>query len=120
MKRKNRVYIAGPITDGGKHGHSIEGVQQALEVADELLEAGYQPFVPHLTVFWHYYKPHEYATWVGYSAEWLIACDCVLRIEGESKGADEEVELANEFNIPVWYSVEQVKLNEASVIDEEC
>ncbi|MGO4451630.1 DUF4406 domain-containing protein [Phyllobacterium sp. TAF24] len=39
----------------------------------------------------------------------LIAlCDAILRLPGESKGADNDVRLANERGIPVYYRLEDV------------
>lgn len=38
----------------------------------------------------------------------LQLCDGVLRLEGESKGADNDVRIARERGIPVWYRVEDV------------
>jgi len=39
----------------------------------------------------------------------LIArCDAILRLKGESKGADNDVRLANELGIPVYYDVNEI------------
>lgn len=39
----------------------------------------------------------------------LIArCDAVLRLPGQSKGADEDVRLANELGLPVYHHLEEV------------
>lgn len=35
-------------------------------------------------------------------------CDAILRLEGESKGADNDVRLANERGIPVYYDIKDV------------
>jgi hypothetical protein len=40
--------------------------------------------------------------------EWVLRCDCLLRLPGESPGADEEVELAVKNNIPVFYSIDEL------------
>jgi hypothetical protein len=39
----------------------------------------------------------------------LMKCDAVLRIPGESKGADQDVKIATQRGIPVYYRVEDVK-----------
>jgi len=41
--------------------------------------------------------------------EWITVCDCVLRLEGESPGADAEVVLAKKKGIPVFYSIDELK-----------
>lgn len=38
----------------------------------------------------------------------LEKCDAVLRIEGESKGADNEVKMAKERGLKVYYSLEEI------------
>lgn len=38
----------------------------------------------------------------------LEKCDAVLRIKGASKGADEDVRIAKEKGLPVYYSIEEV------------
>lgn len=38
----------------------------------------------------------------------LMKCDAVLRLEGASKGADEDVRIAKERGLPVYYQLEEV------------
>ena len=38
----------------------------------------------------------------------LYKCDAVLRIEGISKGADEDVRIAKEHGLPVYYNIDEV------------
>ena len=99
-----KVYVAGPYT----HGDTVNNIQAALTTAEHLAFMGFTPFVPHLTGFWHFLYPHEYEFWMKYDAEWLLACDAVLRIPGDSAGADREVEMAKSANIPVYYTVEEL------------
>jgi hypothetical protein len=40
----------------------------------------------------------------------LQRCDAVLRIEGESKGADEDVRLASERGLPVYFRLEDIPI----------
>ncbi|GEN79918.1 hypothetical protein [Actinotalea fermentans] len=43
------------------------------------------------------------------TAERLLAhCDAVLRLPGDSRGADQDVALARERGLPVWTSVEEI------------
>jgi hypothetical protein len=42
------------------------------------------------------------------AARLLTRCDAVLRIPGESKGADQDVRIARERGIPVFHSVEEI------------
>jgi hypothetical protein len=42
------------------------------------------------------------------AARLLALCDGVLRLPGESKGADNDVRLAKQRGIPVWYNLTEV------------
>jgi len=100
-----KVYVAGPYSVGDQ----AVNVKTAISVAEELLNLGHTPFVPHLTHFWHMIYPHAYTTWIEYDLEWLEKCDALLRLEGESYGADKEVRFANAYNIPVYYSIQELQ-----------
>lgn len=43
----------------------------------------------------------------------LFKCDAVLRLEGASKGADEDVRIAKERGLKVYYSIAEVPAAEA-------
>jgi nucleoside 2-deoxyribosyltransferase len=98
------VYIAGPYTNGD----TVINVRRAIEAAENLWDAGFTPYIPHLTMFWHFMNPHTYEFWLEYDLEWLSKCDILLRLSGESLGADKEVKFAQEKGIPVCYSVREV------------
>ncbi len=38
----------------------------------------------------------------------LEKCDAVLRIEGDSKGADGDVKLAKERGLPIYFSIDEI------------
>ena len=99
MERPARIYIAGPISNGGTLPHEAQRlhVEEACRVAGELLRRGYVPFVPHLTWYWAQLigadGPADWSLWVErYDPEWLRHCDALLRLPGESKGAELECE----------------------------
>jgi hypothetical protein len=96
-----KVYIAGPYTKGDV----AKNVRTAIDAANTLLEFGFTPFVPHLTHFWHMLCPHEYQVWLDYDYEWLKSCDVLIRLRGESPGADIEVKQARLRGMPVFNSV---------------
>lgn len=99
MINKQKVYVAGPYTNGD----IIVNIRGAIEEGNILLEYGFIPFIPHLTGFWHMIFPNTYDTWMQYDSEWLKTCDALLRIDGTSPGADLEVKIATELGIPVFY-----------------
>jgi hypothetical protein len=97
-----KVYIAGPYTKGDVAGN----VRNAIHAADMVLTMGYLPFVPHLSHFWHLVSPKDYEEWLALDMEWLEVCDYFVRLEGDSRGADREEELAHRLNIPVFAGVD--------------
>jgi hypothetical protein len=99
---RKKVYIAGPYTKGDV----ALNVRVAIEAADRVLKAGFIPFLPHVTHFWHLVCPGPYEQWIDYDLEWLPACDALIRLPGESKGADGEVKRAIELGIDVFFGVD--------------
>jgi len=100
-----RVYVAGPYTKGDV----AQNVRNAIDAGDELFSRGHTPYIPHLTHFWHMIHPRPWEDWLKIDTEWIPLCDAVLRLEGESAGADMEVKLALTLGIPVYYSIEGLK-----------
>lgn len=96
-----KVYIASPYTVGDV----AVNVRRQIETADKLMNMGHTPFVPLLSHFQHLLFPRPYEDWVNNDLEWIPCCDCVLRLRGESKGADNEVKLAQKLGKPIYYSI---------------
>ena len=99
------VYVSGPI--GGLDAGRPKRIAHAVEVGYELIAAGLCPIVPHL---WAASATDadgrvDRATWMAVDLECVRRADVVLRLPGESAGADEEVALAHSLRIPVCYSV---------------
>lgn len=91
------VYVAGPYSqpDPAANTHRI------VKVADALLDAGFVPIVPHLSLAWQLVSPKPYETWLAYDRHLLARCDAVLRIPGYSIGATDETRHAETLGIPV-------------------
>lgn len=106
MNTKNgvRVYIACPYTKGDV----AVNVKRSMDAFDALLELGYTPFNPLFTHFQHMAHPRPYNQWLELDMDWLYACDCILRLDGESHGADEEEKQAKEWNMKVFYSMDEL------------
>jgi len=102
-----RVYIAGPITVGDTSEH----MHEAIELAEELVTAGYVPFVPHLSIVWGMVHPHDHAYWLRYDLVWLALCDVLFRMPGMSRGATREEQYAREHNIPIAWSMQQLRVS---------
>lgn len=96
------VYLAGPYT---RPDPSIN-VNRTIEVAEQLQDLGtITCFIPHLTHLWHVVHPHEDINhWYEYDLAMLARCDALLRLDGDSSGADAEMKFAEERGIPVFTS----------------
>jgi hypothetical protein len=123
---KPRVYIAGPISKGDL----VHNVKQSDDAFAKLVRAGFAPFNPMWSVFAgsvyrdvlepDYGKTvrgiattisgldltHE--QWYGADLPWVEVAHAVLRLPGESRGADAEVQHAIENFILVFYDVDEL------------
>ena len=96
-----KIYIASPYTKGDV----AVNVKAQIDCADKLMDLGFAPFVPLYSHFQHMAHPRLYTDWVEIDKEWVLVCDCLLRLPGESRGADDEVDLARKNGIPVYYDI---------------
>jgi hypothetical protein len=121
------VYVAGPISKGD----ILHNVTQAHEAGIALLKAGVPCIVPHGSCFWGNTIVWErFSTnpahkrvalmaealptgttpkdWYGMDRVIVSRCDAVLRLPGESTGADLEVAQARSEGKPVFHTVDEV------------
>lgn len=103
------IYIAGPITLGDPH----HNVNQAKQAALEIIRAGHAPIIPQL----HMYLEHDvpsaessisWEEWLASDKQLLNRADAILRLPGDSKGADLELYWAGSRGIPVFHDVQQL------------
>lgn len=96
------VYVAGPYSKGDV----MVNIREAMRMGQVLIDAGYVVFVPHLSAFQHLVDHRPYREWLDYDFRVILCCDAVLRLPGESPGADEEVAFAVRNGIPVHSALE--------------
>ncbi|CAG7581541.1 MAG: putative ribosyltransferase-like protein [uncultured marine phage] len=96
-----KVYIASPYTKGD----TAVNVKRQLDMVDLLMDHKFAPFAPLYSHFQHMAHPRDYEDWLEVDMIWVEACDCILRLDGESSGADREVEYAKSLSKPVFYTV---------------
>ena len=101
-----RVYIASPYTK--PEGCEQENVDRSFAVAIKLIEYGFAPYPPLYSHYLHLMKPQAFETWMKLDMEWVQQCDCLLRLKGESYGADREVEFAQDQGMPVFRNVDDL------------
>ena len=99
---RTKVYIAAPITLGDR-AHNL---RQAEEAFRALMDAGFAPLMPQLTMHLPYAWDIPHEVWLEQCEPWVRASDVVLRLPGESRGSDQEVAWAVEEGISVFYSLE--------------
>ena len=106
------VYIAGKYSDDTPI-KIILNVLAAIVAGEQIANAGYAVFIPHLNHFWEKIFSHPYDFWMQQDEALLDKCDALVRLPGKSSGADAEVHRAlTVLNIPVFYSVEEFLENE--------
>ena len=98
------IYTSAPYTQGDQ----LQNVRNACLAGDKLLEMGHYPVIPHLSALWHAISPKSYQEWLRIDTALIPRMDAVLRLPGESKGADNEVALALALGIKVYYSLEMI------------
>jgi len=91
------IYVARPFSDPDP----VANTHRIVKIADPLLDAGFVPVVPHLSLAWQLISPKPYSTWLKYDRHLLARCDAVLRVPGFSVGATAEVCFAMKRGIPV-------------------
>lgn len=101
---KKKIYVACPYTKG----NASINVRNAVMAAERLCDAGFTPYNPLLTHLWQLISPHDIDFWYEYDNEWLPVCDGLLRLPGESAGADKEIELMMRLGKPVFHSLESL------------
>ena len=93
------IYIACPYTIGDV----AQNVKRASHLFQYIADTGFMPFNPLLSHFQHMMFPREYNWWLEYDLQIIKRCDAMVRIIGESKGADQEEKFAGENGIPVHH-----------------
>ena len=103
--RRPRVYISGPITKGNRE----DNYDQADEMNRQLIEAGFAPLNPMFSMFSRYAFEIKHSDWMEVDLSWIECADAVIRLPGESVGADMETSHADKLGIPVFKSLEDLK-----------
>lgn len=112
------ILIAGPYRSGTNDDADkmAANLKCLEEVSWPLFQAGHLPMIGEWVALpvWHAAGGKKigdalYDQIFHPAAGRLIAlCDAILRLPGDSKGADNDVRIANERGIPVYYRLEDV------------
>ncbi len=94
-----KVYVAGPYSGG----YIPYNVKNAVDAAEQLAQAGHYAYIPHLSMYWDMFYPHPYDFWMALDDAFLRVCEAMIRLPGESSGADKEEKVAKSLGIPVLW-----------------
>lgn len=112
------ILIAGPYRSGTNNDPKLmkRNLERLESVALPLFRMGHMPIIGEwvalpLLKLAGAKEPGD-SVWqeIQYPAahRMLLKCDAVLRLEGASKGADEDVRVAKEHGLKVFYSLDEV------------
>lgn len=99
------IYIASPYTIGDKE----ENVRVQIDAAHRIMDMGHAPITPLLSHYLEAVRPRPYEDWIKADLPLVERADILLRLPGESKGADMEVEHAKKNKIEVVESWEELE-----------
>lgn len=99
-----KVYVAGPLSTG-TYTQSCANIRYAIDIGAELMAKGFAPYVPHYSHFANLFHMMTWQQWMDQDKIWVNSCDALLRLEGESRGADQEVVWAQAAHIPVFTDI---------------
>lgn len=97
------IYISGPYT----RPDPCQNTNRAIHFADTLMEGPVcWPLVPHLSHLWHTVAPRPWTDWIALDLALLERCDGLIRLTGDSDGADMEVRKARELGLPMLLDID--------------
>lgn len=97
------IYIASPYSS---YADKMDAVKAQIDAFAALRDAGHEPVAPLLSHYVDLCYPADYNRWMQWALAILARCDAVLRLPGESSGADQEVTKARALGKPVYTSIE--------------
>lgn len=111
-KSRPRVYISGPISRGDQE-HNFN---QSIVAQRELIQLGFSPLNPMLTMKFPGHESISHQEWIDCDLPWVEMSNAVLRLPGESIGADMETDHAKRLGIPVFESIDCLVRNLGSCV----
>ena len=96
--RLQRIYISGPITKGNRNLSFYQASEAHLRL---IATNDYSIFNPMLSMAMMANNELTWEQWLANDESFIEVCDMVLRLPGESIGADREVKFAESIGIPV-------------------
>lgn len=103
-----KIFVSGPYSADTKKQIAIN-VATAVMAGAKLAEAGYAPFVPHLSHYLHSLIPLPYESWIAIDLEFVLACDYMLMLPRymTSPGSLRESNYAAAHGRTIYYSLQE-------------
>ena len=106
-----RIYIAGPYSSDNVVS-VLHNIRKGIEAAYEVFCMGYAPFCPWLDFHFVLMDQAGILTlqmFYDYSIAWLKVSDAMIVLDGweNSKGTIKEIEIAEKYDIPVYYGLDK-------------
>lgn len=101
------VYIASPYTS---YANPLDAVSVQIDTFAILRDLGYQPIAPLLSHYVDALHPASYDRWLEWCMAMIGVCDIVLRLPGDSAGADREVAAAKALGKLIVHNVDELLL----------
>lgn len=98
-----KVFISGPLS-----GDPEKNLAAAKEACKRLVIEGFAPFCPHLSWYVDPGSKLGYDKWINIDLEFLKDCHVMLRLPGESKGAEIEENYAHLWEKPIFYDIDSL------------
>lgn len=97
-----RVYVAGPYS--GDTITTLGNIRRGISLSVRLLLKGYAVYCPWLDWLYGLFADVPIEVYQANGIEWLKTCHAMILVEGweKSKGTAREMEIANEFEIPIF------------------
>ncbi len=99
------TYLAGPYSSDPERNTA-----RAIEALHHLLDAGVPAICPHLSHLAEQHQARDYEDWMALDLRLLERCDVLVRLPGDSAGADREIAHARRCGIPVGFLPERADL----------
>lgn len=112
------IYIASPYTLGDQ----AQNVAIQKDAAHTILDWGHCPIAPLLTHYLHIRRQRPWDEWMKMDLTLVKKSDLLLRLPGESRGADMEVAHAKDQGIPVafgWVELSNLLHPDVNPLDKE-
>lgn len=103
------VYVAGPYRADSEYG-VVQNIRRAEQLAIEVWKAGAAAICPHKnSALFGGLMPDE--TWLEGGMEFLRRSDAMIVVDSweDSEGTKEEIELAKELGIPIFWEIDELK-----------